>query len=88
MTVEELLYALQALYDYRVYLGLERDIDDPLVIDLTICSPETQANIAPIQELLDSGKRASDYNEVMNDWFQMVLDYVKCDGSPCGNPLP
>ena len=88
VTVDEVLYAMQALYDYRVYLGLEQDVSDPLVMDLGGCSQQTQDAVAPIQELLDSGKRAVDYNEVMRDWFQMILDFVKCDASPCGNGLP
>ena len=83
MTVEDLLYALQSLYDYRVHLGLEHAPAEPLVIDLSHCSTETQTAAVPIQELLNSGKAAEAYNEVMETWFYMVLDYIDCGDSPC-----
>ena len=88
VTVDDLLYALQALYDYRVHLGLEQDTADPLEMDISGCSEITQEAVAPIQALLASGKAATEYNKVIGDWFQMVLDFVKCGASPCGFGLP
>jgi hypothetical protein len=75
------------LYDYRVHLGLEHKPAESIVLDLTQCSEATQTATAPIQELLDAGKAATAYDDVMDDWFQMVLDFINCGDSPCGHGL-
>ena len=82
-TVDELLSILEALYDYRVFSGLEREPDHFLPIDRSSCTPGTQEAIAPVAALLEAGAAAKAYADVMNGFYLMVTDYLTCGTSPC-----
>ena len=81
--VDELLYLLETLYDYRVYEGLEREVEIPPPIDRSACTAETQEAIAPIAALLEAGAAAKAYDDVMGGFYHMVADYFTCGTSPC-----
>ena len=74
---------MEALYDYRVFSGLEREPESLVPIDRSSCTPETQEAIGPIAALLEAGAAAKAYDDVMGGFYLMVTDYLTCGTSPC-----
>ena len=82
--VEELLDLLKTLYDYRVSIGLEQEPNNMLYeITEQPCSQGTEEAIKPFANLIEVGREAKGYDDVMSGFYYMVGDYLICGTSPC-----
>ena len=83
-TVEELFGFLKALYDYRVFIGLEQEPSNMLYeITEQPCSQGTEEAIEPFAILTEEGRETKGYDDVMSGFYYMVGDYLICGTSPC-----